>query len=168
MAAPRKTTAKTPAKPRASRSGNPATRAAAAQSAELTELEKAQQEAAQKAAQDKMRQEALERVTYRDDGVAVVPASRGKDPKHQFRFVIEGEEDGEVYTLPNLNYISVDQAMAMQNLTQAQAAELIFEQYLPGIMSKVDGEQLMGIVGAWREYSVNGGTKVGLGESSPS
>lgn len=163
MAAAETPAARKPAARKPSRSGNPATRAAAKQDAELSEIEQAQQAQLRKLELEKAAEEALALVKYEDDGLAVLPASKGAIKEYQFRFRIDGSE--KIWVLPNLNYLDLDLAQQLQTLSQADAMRAIFDKYIPGILSEIDQEQLMSLAGAWRNHSSKVGTKVDLGES---
>jgi len=144
---------------RAAKSGNPATRAAAARKTKAEiEAEAAAREAAaeaQRQAREAFEKMVLPEAEFDADGYEVIP-DKSKLEGGSYRFKV----GDQAYVLPNLQYLPVAIAHKLMNAPEDEANAAIFGRYAPGLLDHASADQLIHVVKRWREFSAG----VGLGE----
>ena len=157
-------TRKAPARKPASKSGNPATAAAAreaadelaAQAAAAREAAAAEQAAQAAKIQAEFAAMTLPAPVFDEDGYEVIP-DRLNGEGGSYKFKVKGHP----FTLPNLRYLPLAIAQQLQACeTEEQAQELIFGRYTPELMEHASQDELLHIMKRWTDYSKG----VGLGE----
>lgn len=141
---------------RATKSGNPAT-AAAAKKAAIEAEAKAREEkdAARAKALEEFKTMVLPEPVLDDDGYEVIP-DKTTLAGGSYKFKL----GGQAFVLPNLQYLPVGLAMKFNTMSEQDAQAAIFGRYIPGVFDVASADQLMHIMKRWTEYSQG----VGLGE----
>lgn len=142
-------TRKAPARKPASKSGNPATAAAAkrreAESAELDAAVRAEQAAAVRREFETM---TLPAPVFDEEGYEVIPDKSQGEGSYRFRV------KGQAFVLPKLQYLPLSIAQQLGNLTsEAEAQALIFGRYVPDLMNVASQDELLHVMKRWTDYS---------------
>lgn len=150
-----------PATKRASRSGNPAVKAEATQTAaakKRAEIEaeakaRAEQEAARAKAREDFQNLVLPAPELDEDGYEIIP-DKSQLEGQSYKFKV----GGNAYTLPNLQYLPV--SLALGGKTEEETHAAVFGRYAPDLLNHASADQLTHIFKRWTEHSKG----VGLGE----
>ncbi|AJT42420.1 hypothetical protein [Psychromicrobium lacuslunae] len=91
-----------------------------------------------------------------------VPASKAGYKQNRFEFTMPGSK--KVHSIPKLSFLKPELLLKMETLSQAQAMNELFAEYLPEVLGQF-GEifQLEALFNAWSEAS-----EMSLGESEAS
>lgn len=139
----------TPAKKPASRSGNPATAAAAKRAEEArARQDQEEREAAAAAVREQFASLKLDAPVLDDEGYEIIPDPGGKDGG-MYKFRVKGQ----AFTLPNLQYLPLGIAQQLGSLTEAQAQSLIFGRYCPELLDVASAAELMHVMKRWQDFS---------------
>lgn len=146
-------TRKAPAKA-ASRSGNPATVAAAKKAAaDLAVLEAAEQAAQVARVRAEFEATVLPAPVFDDEGYEVIPEAEGGS----YKFKVNGHP----FILPKLSHLPLAIAQKLKAATtEDEAQALIFERYVPDLYEHASQADLFHVMKRWMDYSKG----VGLGE----
>jgi hypothetical protein len=144
MATARSTTRKAPA----SKSGNPATRAAVAKiQAEQEAEDAARQEAAAAHVRARFASLELPAPVFDEDGYEVIP-DLSNEEGGSYKFKVRGQ----AFTLPKLQYLPLSVAKKLQEAkTEAEAQSLIFERYVPELLEYAGADELMHVMKRWTD-----------------
>lgn len=148
------TSSKAPARKPASRSGNPATAAAAKLAAtEAAEAARTEEQARLDAAAQARKQfeeMKLDAPVFDADGFEIVP-DRTELAGGSYKFVIRGEHR---FTLPNLQYLPLGLAEQLKAAsTEQEAQDLIFSRYCPGLFDVASADEMFHIMKRWTDFS---------------
>jgi hypothetical protein len=151
----------TPTASRASRSGNPATKSAAAKATAAKKRADIEAEAAARAAQEERQRKAQEDFknlvlpapVLDEDGYEIIPDKSTLEGQ-SYKFKVAGK----AYVLPNLQYLPVN--LALGGKTEEEVHAAVFGRYAPDLLDYCSADQLTHIFKRWTEYSKG----VGLGE----
>jgi hypothetical protein len=146
---------------RATRSGNPATKAAAVKETaaskrariEAEARERAEQEERARKAQEEFQALVLPAPELDDDGYEIIP-DRSQLEGQSYKFKV----GGKAYVLPNLQYLPVN--LALGGKTEEEVHAAVFGRYAPDLLDHCSADQMKHIFKRWMDYSKG----VGLGE----
>lgn len=91
-----------------------------------------------------------------------VPPSKASIKQNRFEFHMPGNR--KLFSVPKLQYMKPALALQLSELTEVEAAKVLFDEYLPEAFDQFgDAEQLEEFMAAWQEAS---GITVGESQAS--